>query len=720
MRDTFVTGRVINMYFYIIESIAAIIIGIVMKNHSPATRIVIGIYLALTIIFMIYVIRKKKLSDMGVAYANSITFSLLSFILSYQFDNVQMFIFAIFVHSFAILLYMDLKIFKFNILISVCGVMLMLVYGITEVVGSFDKLLYCTGAVGTFGTQWMALSLIKTISFQNRRSMEQERSLDDLLRVVEAKCDEARQATKSKSEFLSNMSHEIRTPINAVLGMNEMILRESKDSNVQEYASNVASAGKMLLSLVNDILDFSKIESGRMDIIPVEYKLSAMIYDLCNIIKPKADEKELKLRLQVDENIPNFLNGDEVRIRQILTNILTNAVKYTDYGTVTFIVEYESVDEKNIILKFSVKDTGRGIKGADITHLFDSFQRMDERANRNIEGTGLGLSITKRFVDMMDGTLDVESTYGAGSTFTVALPQAVVKEEPIGDMKHAYSSNKKQIEHYHESFTAPNAKVLVVDDNLINLKVVSNLLKQTKINIETAISGRDCLEKLRTRSFDIVLLDHMMPGMDGLETLKRMKAEQLNVMPVIALTANAISGARDMYMEYGFQDYLSKPITGRELEKMLYNWLPKELIIKDEEIAPREKPVENTSTNIPEVVVNSLSDKEEKLINEKQGIEYCAGNKELYFDVLESFYEQGSRYYKQLKSLYEKKSFAEITSLLYSFRSNCINIGANSLADMCREAESYARNKDMRNLNIIWDTFLDLQAKVLKEIEGML
>ncbi len=716
MRDTFVTGRAINTYFYIIESIAAIIIGIVMKNHSLTARTVAGIYIVLSVILMVYIIRRKKLSDMAIAYANSITFAIMSFILSYQFDNVQMFVYAIFVHSFAILLYMDEKIFKFNILISVCGVLLMLVYAITGVVGDFDKLLYGTGVVGTFGTQWMALSLIKTISFQNRRSMEQERSLDDLLRVVEAKCDEARQATKSKSEFLSNMSHEIRTPINAVLGMNEMILRESKDSDIQEYASNVASAGKMLLSLVNDILDFSKIESGRMDIIPVEYQLSVMVYDLYNIIKPKADEKELKLRLQVDEGIPNFLNGDEVRIRQVLTNILTNAIKYTDYGTVTFVVGYQPVDEKNIMLNFSIKDTGRGIKGADITHLFDSFQRMDEKQNRNIEGTGLGLSITKRFVDMMDGTLSVESTYGAGSTFTVSLPQTVVREEPIGDMKHGYSANKKQIEHYHESFTAPDARILVVDDNLINLKVVSNLLKQTAIKIDTATSGKECLQKLREAHYDIVLLDHMMPGMDGLETLKRMKAEQINTMPVLALTANAISGARDMYMEYGFQDYISKPITGRELEKMLFNWLPKELIIKEEGSFQ-----ENDTQSFADKDSNMKSSGLERgLIDREQGIEYCAGNKELYLEVLETFYEQANRYNKQLKAYYEKKLFAEMSALLYAFRNNCINIGAISLADMCRKVGSLARDKDVRNINIIWDDFLELYVKVLKEIEDIL
>ena len=391
----------------------------------------------------------------------------------------------------------------------------------------------------------------------------------------------ADRANKSKSAFLAVMSHEIRTPINAVLGMDEMILRENTDEATLSYAQDIQTAGQTLLSLINDILDFSKIEAGKMDISPVDYSSASMLNDLVNMIEPRAEKKGLRLIMHVDPALPETLHGDEIRVKQVITNILTNAVKYTETGSVTLSVSFAKTGEERGKLCVSIADTGIGIKEEDLKKLFSAFERIEEKRNRSIEGTGLGMNITQQLLAMMGSKLDVQSVYGTGSTFSFDVEQGVVSWQAVGDFAEALRKAKASRTRYHEQFTAPQAHILVVDDTPMNLKVIRGLLKQTQISIVTAESGAEALSAVAKQDFDVIFLDHLMPDMDGIETVARLRSEtRVGTLqtPVICLTANAVSGAKEAYIEAGFTDYLTKPIESAKLEAMLLAYLPEEKV----------------------------------------------------------------------------------------------------------------------------------------------
>ena len=395
-------------------------------------------------------------------------------------------------------------------------------------------------------------------------------TLNDMNEELAQAVETANAASEAKSQFLANISHEIRTPINAILGMNEIALRECNDESLISYMHDIQNAGNNLLAIVNDILDFSKIEAGKIDIIEDNYELSRLIKDAIDLVEIKAKDKGLKLIINADPELPSVLYGDVNRIRQIMINLLNNSVKYTHTGSVELNISAEKKDEAFVELKMVVKDTGIGIKQEDIGQLFESFSRVDEKKNKNIEGTGLGLAITGRLVDMMKGSINVESVYGEGSTFTVILPQKVIDGKPIGNFSRRTNAKKEEKKH----IDATGVKLLIVDDLQLNLTVAKGLLKPTNAEVTTCTSGKECIEILKNRSFDIVFLDHMMPEMDGIETLKQIKAST-DVSAVnantkfIALTANAISGVRDTYLAAGFDDYLSKPINPMEMEELI-------------------------------------------------------------------------------------------------------------------------------------------------------
>lgn len=398
--------------------------------------------------------------------------------------------------------------------------------------------------------------------------------------------EQAELANQGKTIFLSNMSHEIRTPINAVLGLDEMIIRESEEETIRDYAMDIKSSGKSLLALVNDVLDFSKIESGKLELVNTEYDVSSVINDLVNMISARAIGKGLSFMVDVKPEVPHLLFGDEVRIKQIILNLLTNAVKYTDKGTVTLTIDYSKVDNEKIKLLVSVKDTGKGIKEADMEKLFVPFERIEEKRNRNIEGTGLGMSITKQLLALMDSKLQVDSVYGKGSNFTFEIIQGVRDWKAIGNYQEAYRRQKSLAIKYKEQFRAPKARILVVDDTVINLKVFSGLLKKTEVMIDEAHSGEECLNFVSENDYHIIFIDHMMPDMDGIETLRRIKemdSSKNSVVPTIALTANATSGSREFYLKSGFTEYLTKPIEPLKLEQMLIRFLPEELVELTEE-----------------------------------------------------------------------------------------------------------------------------------------
>ncbi len=391
--------------------------------------------------------------------------------------------------------------------------------------------------------------------------------------------DAARAADQAKSLFLAQMSHEIRTPINAVLGMNEMILRENNDANIQEYATQIRSAGATLLSLINGILDFTKIESGRMEIQPVIYETSSMILNLVNLVSDRAQAKGLELKLEIDPTLPEELYGDDVRVRQIITNLLTNAVKYTKEGSVTLKLEGRQRDGDDLTLYVEVKDTGIGIREEDMERLFGMFQRLDQEKNRNIEGTGLGIPIVQNLLHMMGSELKVESVYGEGSVFSFELVQQVMSAREIGDYRQSFQKLIGR-ETKQEYVYAPDARILIVDDNAVNLRVTRNLLKRNGVQVDTADSGMECIEKVKNANYHIIFLDHMMPQMDGIETFARLRGDGLlpEGTAVIMMTANEIMGAREEYLRQGFTDYISKPIAVKQLEEMLGKHLPSELV----------------------------------------------------------------------------------------------------------------------------------------------
>lgn len=403
--------------------------------------------------------------------------------------------------------------------------------------------------------------------------------IDEKRKVEEAR-EEAVMANQAKGRFLAQMSHEIRTPINAILGMDEIILRECKDTNILEYAEDINAAGQLLLSIVNEILDLSKIESGKMEIVEADYNLSKLITDLTAMISLKAQAKNLIFDIAIDNSLPVQLYGDDVRIRQILTNLLSNAIKYTKEGKVKLEIKGE-VKDNTVTLSCSVTDTGIGIKEEHLADLFEEYKRIEDKSNHRIEGTGLGLNITMHLLDLMGSKLQVQSEYGKGSKFFFELKQTVTGSMTIED--YHQQKKQKQINKTQRtvSFTAPNARLLVVDDNEMNRKIFTKLLEPTQIQIDQAESGFECIDKMKENRYDIVFLDHMMPQMDGPETLHRLKEMQGHPSEsavIIALTANAFVGARQQYINEGFDDFLPKPIIYKDAEELIMRFLPAQLV----------------------------------------------------------------------------------------------------------------------------------------------
>jgi len=540
---------------------------------------------------------------------------------------------------------------------------------------------------------------------------EQNHRLLDALRKEKRSQQEAETANMAKSSFLANMSHEIRTPINAILGMNEMILREEKDPAIRGYAGNIQASGNSLLSIVSDVLDISKIESGKLEIIPVDYEVNSLISDCCNMAAGRAKAKELELLVECADNVPMKLCGDETHIRQIIMNLLTNAVKYTEKGTVKLIVSGRFTDG-GFVLKVDVSDTGIGIAEENLPQLFTQFQRFDLQRNRNIEGTGLGLSIVKRLCDLMSGTITARSVMGSGSTFTVELPQKVVDSTPCGGVNLNYSAGAEH--EYHHSFEAPEAKILAVDDLPVNLLVIANLLKETRIKIDTAGSGRECLDKCSQQKYDLILMDHMMPEMDGVQTFEKLHGDKSSPnfeTPVIMLTANALAGMREQYMDVGFADYVSKPVRGAKLEEAIRRNLPESLI----KPASPEIPAEAVSTEpsgfadicgaVPELNVNAA-------------LQYCCGSAELLNDLLHDFTEND--HFSDLKAAFEEKRWEDYRRHAHSLKSTSLMIGLTGLSERARASELALKGGCTEFAELNHDSLIEEYSALLGKIKDYL
>ena len=443
------------------------------------------------------------------------------------------------------------------------GVYGMLFTGVIEMLFYYTKKVTSLGAFLGLGLMFLfVMAIIKTGQ--------------DLLKTEKNK-QQAITAKEAQSQFLANMSHEIRTPINAIIGMNEMILRESNNPAIEEYATNIQNASQMLLGLINDVLDFSKIESRRLELIEDTYELASLIQNSMLLTKSRVGTKPIEVRMDVDNRIPSKLRGDELRLKQVLVNILSNAVKYTNEGSVTLKVTYREINREILVLVFQIIDTGIGIKEEDMEKIFDSFKRLELEKNRTVQGSGLGLNIAKQLVEQMSGSIEVESVYGSGSTFTIMVPQTVIDWQPVGNLQKSRSREKEK----KALFTAPDASVLVVDDNNMNLKLMKGLLKRTMVQVDLAGGGKESLELMKNKKYDIIFMDHMMPEMDGVEALRILRNDESNPnrdTVVIALTANAVAGCREEYLHYGFNDYFSKPIQAGKLELMMTHYLPQEQI----------------------------------------------------------------------------------------------------------------------------------------------
>ena len=508
------------------------------------------------------------------------------------------------------------------------------------------------------------------------------------------KTEQAVAANKAKSAFLSNMSHEIRTPINAILGMNEMIQRESSDKSILSYSDNIKSAGNSLLSLINDILDFSKIEAGKIEIIPVDYDIASLVNDLETMIRSRAEAKGLILEFIIDGGIPRHLYGDEVRIKQVITNILTNAVKYTEKGVVTFSLkaEKDKDDPDNVILKASVRDTGIGIKDEDIDKLFSKFERIEEKRNRNIEGTGLGMNITESLLELMGSALEVSSVYGKGSVFSFSLKQKVKGCEVIGNynrLREEHPSNRKKT---NAGLFAPRAHILVVDDNPMNLTVFKNLLKRTGVKVDTAGSGDEGLGFMASVKYDIIFLDHMMPVKDGIETLQELRktkgSPNLDTIAV-CLTANAVSGAREQYLEAGFDDYLTKPVDPEKLEELLLTYIPKEKLTEEEgnsESAQRN----SMDDDIPP----ELKAIDGELINVRLGVKN-SGDVESYMSLLKIFYGSVSGNLEDISRFLEEGDHKDYTIKVHALKSSARIIGATKIGELAQALEDAGKHEDI-------------------------
>lgn len=535
--------------------------------------------------------------------------------------------------------------------------------------------------------------------------------------------EEVVRANEAKSQFLANMSHEIRTPINGILGMDSVLLKECHDENLREYAKNIQSAGQSLLSIINDILDISKIESGKMEILTIRYQLFSVLNDCYNLTKIKLQNKPVSFIMQINEKLPSWLYGDEVRIRQIINNFLSNAVKYTKEGNITFELDFEEKTDEQILLVITVRDTGIGIKEEDLGKLFESFTRIEEKRNRNIEGTGLGLNLTKNLVNLMGGEVFAESTYGKGSCFTAKIPQKIADAKPMGDFGKRYQQYLSTSDDDKLSFLAPDAKILVVDDVTMNLKVVEGLLKATKIQIDTAVSGSECLECVKTTPYQMIFLDHMMPEMDGLETLEHMKnlADNPNAQtPVIMLTANAIVGAKEEYMEAGFTDYLTKPIRETELLEMILKYLPEELVCenggqgieKSQDAQDMEQPEAGGEGAEPLQRLEQLEG-----LDVKTGLTYCMNEEDFYIEMLQEFLQADKA--SQLKHFLAEEDWDNYRTTVHALKSTSLTIGAAHLSGEAKALEMAAKEGNMDYIRSHHDGVMDEYKELtdhLKEI----
>lgn len=522
-----------------------------------------------------------------------------------------------------------------------------------------------------------------------------------------------RVSDRAKTDFLTNMSHEIRTPINGIMGMNSLLLRQIDTlprEKIAEYAGNMQRASRTLLAIVNDILDISKIESGKMELLCEGYELASLINDCYTIVASNCKKKNLDLYMEIDENLPSILYGDDVRIRQIVNNFLSNAVKYTKRGHVILKISYSRIDEENINLRIDVKDSGIGIQKKDMENLFQNFTRLEEHKNRNIQGTGLGLSLTKRLVDMMHGEVLVESQYGEGSTFTAIIPQRVICLDGVGDMKQIFENYELSAALQKEVPQFKGAHILVVDDMEMNRIVAKEMLLQTGAIVDVAGSGEEGLTLMKEQHYDLIFMDQMMPDMDGIATFEEMKRmnHQNKTTPVIAMTANAVKGAKEMYLQQGFADYISKPIFEEKMWKIL------ERFLADKQTEAVEK---KNSDGGAEENKKSLQERFPYLDTE-QGMSVCMEDEDFYLKILKVYLKD--EMVDTLQQDYEAGTWAQYQIHVHGLKNVSENIGAMELSEQFKGLEYAIKNHDIPDTDYIrshHDKVMEAYQELLRRLE---
>ena len=571
----------------------------------------------------------------------------------------------------------------------------------------------------------------------NRSRYERYVYAESVQKLAEMKIakEAADRANTAKSDFLANMSHEIRTPINAMLGMNEMVLRESTEageanrtpegtarealSRIRDYSLNIDNAGHNLLSIVNDILDFSRIESGMMRITESEYNLSTVLNEVYSMFSLRAKEKQIEFQIAVDSGLPDRLYGDEVRLHQIMNNLLSNAFKYTNEGSVTLSVRRaEGTDgaaEGTVCLEISVQDTGIGIREEDFDKLFTKFERVDLARNSTVEGAGLGLAITRSLLEMMNGSIHAESVYGKGSVFRARLPQKVISGEPIGKFSYqAFENSVAQGSVRRVSFRAPDARILAVDDTRINLLVTVGLLQNTGIRVDTASGGPEAIQLAGTTHYDLILMDQRMPEMDGVETMRRIReGKGPNAQTAfICLTADAVTGARERYLAQGFADYLSKPVNGAALEETVMRYLPKEKILPGEKTAEEEGAAPATEAD------GDCAALQREGIDTAAGLANSRGDAALYRELLCEFARDAEEKDGSLHRCYEAEDWKNYTIFVHALKSSARVIGAGELSGMAAELERAAKAEDAATIRAGHSPMMNEYGRITEAIRA--
>lgn len=539
---------------------------------------------------------------------------------------------------------------------------------------------------------------------------------------LKQKAEEAETAANSKSAFLANISHEIRTPLNAILGMNELVLRESRQPHIKEYAMYIKNSGKSLLTIISDILDLSKIESGKVYLVNENYSLSSLVEDVERSIQKRIMEKGLELKIYVEPELHENLKGDEVRIKQIIMNLLTNAVKYTEKGEVRLYITGTVVDNKQD-LTIEVSDTGIGMRSEDMDKLFTNFERLDLKRNRSVEGTGLGLPITKNLLVAMGGDITVSSVYGEGSTFTATVGQEIVNEEQIGDYRKKYKEKLHHEVRYHESFHAEDARILVVDDNEVNLKIVVGLAKNTKLQIDMALSAAEGLKLIRQHSYQLLLIDHMMPEMDGIEMLQHVKTMDGGIykdIPAVAITANALSGAKQTYLDAGFCGYLSKPIDPERFEQIIKDNLPQEYVTEcgdgNGDTATEGQETDGTSDPKQEEEWSILG------IDIAKALSYIGGSRELYISLLQTYLDGSEERIRKLEECKNKEDIFNYDITIHGLKGISASIGADSMAIAAAGLEEACKDPQtaMTYIQMNHDQVVSRYRELLEQIKKWL